>query len=513
MIPFDFQKYLRSKDFKVLLSRFQQHLINGDGGFFDSDELLDIAEYYHLKDDLGSARKAVEYCLELYPGNTKALVFLARTFVMSGDVDKAQLMLDEIHDDNSVDVKYLRAELLICRNDIDAANSYLQQQYDALQSATSDLFSEVEEEDAEEDYANYPLDVCLLFCDYQVWDKAEWWLACVTDPELVSNGDYIEAKARILTAQGKYKEAIATWNSYIDIDAYSTLAWIQLSQCHFHEGNCAEALQCAEYAESIDPNLSETYISEANYLFSMGKSGEAVEKINKYMELCPDDIQGELFISSVLFSMGKYEEADQHITKACNALTDYDEDDSFPNAVRIDILRQAAYICSAQGRMDDAMLFVDKTLFYGMSEEQHLLLCAGIYLEHGDVKIAFEKFSQALAASNHDPGTYIIVANMVIDAGLYEQGYNLLSQILDVLGESGVDNGVGYDRYAYAAFMTGHYREFLDALEVCTVKSPSETATIFSSYFPEGMPVSDYLQYAREHHIDAGASADNNVTQ
>ena len=51
MIPAEFQKYIRSKEFKDLLAKYQQASLNGEDIFIDEDDLLDIGEYYHVKGD------------------------------------------------------------------------------------------------------------------------------------------------------------------------------------------------------------------------------------------------------------------------------------------------------------------------------------------------------------------------------------------------------------------------------------------------------------------------------
>ena len=60
MIPSDFQRYIRSNEFKTLLAKVQEAIEHGAGEYFDADDLVDVAEYFHVKGDEPMAGKVVE---------------------------------------------------------------------------------------------------------------------------------------------------------------------------------------------------------------------------------------------------------------------------------------------------------------------------------------------------------------------------------------------------------------------------------------------------------------------
>ena len=88
-------------------------------------------------------------------------------------------------------------------------------------------------------------------CDYRQWDYADYWLSRVSDEAYYEEGDYLEAKARILTAREQYSEAIEYWDKSIDVDAYSLMAWLQLAQCQYHLGLTYDAAIVVANAESV----------------------------------------------------------------------------------------------------------------------------------------------------------------------------------------------------------------------------------------------------------------------
>ena len=507
MIPAEFQKYIRSKEFKDLLAKYQQASLNGEDIFIDEDDLLDIAEYYHVKGNADEAEKVTDYMLRIFPDNTKALVFKARRAVIMGDVDKAEYYSDLITGDEMTDVVYLRAEIMVCREKVKEADNYLEKHYETLpeedfdgETTSLSIYDEEDEEDDVVTRSDYALDIAMMFCDHGEWELSEKWLNRVKDPELIDVGDYLEIKAILLTAQEKYKEAEPIWNKYIDLDAYSLRAWLQLSQCQFHTGQSQEAIQSAEYAIAIAPDVPEAYIVKGNSLFSLGDNEGALECFKKLLELCPNDIQGELLISSVLFTMERYEEGYEHIVTAISLMEDADFND-IPEIAQSEIYKQAAYLCTAMGKKDEALQYADKISLSGLNEEKSKLLKAGIYLENRQTAPAFEILSEVLKDSNHDPKMYITIGCMLVDSGLMETGYEMLTQTYNILDKNDIDCNFGYERLAYAALVIGKYDDFLSALEKSISFNPTETVSIFSSLFPENMPISEYLEYAKTHEI------------
>ena len=125
MIPSDFQRYIRSNEFKELLAKVQESMERGAVEYFDADDLVDVAEYFHVKGDEPMAGKVVDYLLSLFPDNEKGLVFKARTAIMAENIDEAENISRLLVDAEIVDAIYLKAEILLCREKADEAQQLL----------------------------------------------------------------------------------------------------------------------------------------------------------------------------------------------------------------------------------------------------------------------------------------------------------------------------------------------------------------------------------------------------
>ena len=516
MIPSDFQRYIRSNEFKVLLAKVQEAMERGAVEYFDADDLVDVAEYFHVKGDEPMAGKVVDYLLSLFPDNEKGLVFKARTAIMADNIDEAEHISKLLVDAEIVDAVYLKAEVLLYRDKAEEAQKLLVEKCpecppdsvedtnddtEELGTAFADDDDDEEEESSSSDIFNdYVLDVTLLMCDYRQWDYADYWLSRVSDEAYYEEGDYLEAKARILTAKEKYAEAIDYWNKSIDIDAYSLMAWLQLAQCQYHLGLTCDALQSTEYAEAIQPKLPEVYLSKGNCLFALGDNEGARDAFQQYLTLVPYDVQGEVLLASVLFAMEDYENAEAHIQEAIFSLEDEhnDLDGTVPEVVRMEIYRQAAYIAAAQGKEGDAMFYADRLEMCGIAEYKVLLLRGGIKLEQHDLQGAYDYFNQALTKTDNDPQTYIKIGCMFVDASAYEVGYQVLSETRRILSECGVEMDSGFERLAYAALKTDHRDMYLEALAKAIETNPTDTMTIFSTHFPKDLPMKEWVEWERK---------------
>ena len=482
-----FNQYIRTSEFKDLLKRYEQALKDNDSAFFDADDLLDIAEYYNIKNEYDKANAAACYCLELYPDFTKAKVFIARCAIVSGDINLAQRIADEITYDDDLDVAYLRAELMLINSETDKAETYLRNYFNNL------------EEGSDERY-DMALDVPLIYCDYSNWHLADEWINMPEAQAQKDVLDYAEAMASICTNTGRYAEAIPLWNRILDEDSFFAHAWVQLAMCQCQTGLCHEALQSVQYAIAIDPDYPDAYLTAGNAYYSIGKHKEAKEMYGHLLELLPGDAQGELLMATLLFSEENNDEAMLHIENAIATINEI-TDREVPRPIYIDIYRHAAFISCARGNIKEAQKYLDELSKHGCSKNEIMLLRASVYLEGGMQDEAFDIFRTILSEDPCETDICLQIGCILVDSRYFELGRNILLATITMIQQDGTICKQGWDRLAYAALMTDHYEEFIIYLQEAVKYLPIETMTIFSPYFPEDMPISDYPKYAKKNKI------------
>ena len=117
-------EYFKSNRFKHILHEYEELCKENADSFLDSEELADIAEYYHIIGKEEEARAAATYAVNVFPGATAPLCFLARTALfVDKDPVKAELLAEEIIDKTDLDYYYLIAEIMMVLNKYEEANN------------------------------------------------------------------------------------------------------------------------------------------------------------------------------------------------------------------------------------------------------------------------------------------------------------------------------------------------------------------------------------------------------
>ena len=262
--------YYQSEKFRQLLHRYEALQEDNISEFLDSEELTDVAEYYHYIGEDKKALEATDYAIRMYPTATSPLAFKARMALLSSNNPQlADEIAETIIDKSDLDYLYLKAEIMIVDNRTSEADDFLQRQYDEIISS--------------EDREDYVLDVAALFSDYEETEYVEKWLSRSTKTE---DNDYKELHARILKSRGKYIESESILNELLDANPYSGPYWNQLAQNQLLRDDVKDSITSSEFCIAINPDDEEAILNKANGLFTLGNYEESLKYYERYKCLC-----------------------------------------------------------------------------------------------------------------------------------------------------------------------------------------------------------------------------------
>lgn len=301
-------KFYQSNEFKKHLAAYEEMCKGGVGEFLDSEDLTDIAEYYHLKGQEKERDSVLDYAIEMYPGAASPLIFRARMeLIMRHNVEAAKELAELVEDKEHLEYIYFQIELLLTLGKAEEADKYMH----AHISATED----------DEEREDYILDMACFFLDYEETDRAEEWLQLVKDK---SSAMYKELKARSLKALGRYDESEGIYNSLIDADPYSGNYWNQLAQSQILHKDFAGAITSSEYAIAIDPEDEDAVLNKATALFANNNPDEALKYYLRYKELNPqaDTSFVDITIGHLLLTMNREEEGKAYFQQGYDAAED-----------------------------------------------------------------------------------------------------------------------------------------------------------------------------------------------
>ncbi len=462
-------EYFDSREFRKMLSDYEEGIRNHAPVFLDSEELTEIADYYQFVGETTKAADAISVALAINPNGVMPLVFKAHQALNGGDINGAKEYVDRMEDKDDPEYVYLTAEIMLAEGRLGDVDIYLM---DYLESAD------------DEDREDIIIDVARIFVDYEEFDTAEEWLTLAVDKE---HNDYKELMARIFFGKGRYKESIGMFRELIDRNPFSKRDWQGLASAQFMSEDFGGSMESSEYAIAIDPEDPHSVMAKANAMFRMDNYAEALKYYNRYSEMMPEDDFGEYSQGLALVCLDRMEEAVTHLERALEI-----GDELSPN--RASIYQELAFAYCGLKRFDDAIACVHKTEKYDCDHVEmkvvhgHILLCAGKFREAEAI------FKQAIAAADDVRVILVRIVASLQENGYAQAAYDIFKQMEDVYGDELVD---GYSYMTLCCNDMRRMEEFLVYLEKACNRNPKEAKMVLGHYFPADIDAADYHSFAK----------------
>lgn len=469
------ENYFDSKEFKELLQRFEKSERECSSEYFDSDQLMDIAEYYDMLGNVNRTRQIVEKAIHTFPDSAYPKIFKARmALICDNDSELARDIASQISDTTDMEYIYLIAEILLYDKQVEKADSYLEKNY-------ADM-----DEDISSDFV---IDVATLFADYEIAEQAEKWLLRSTE---IQAEDYQDTLGRIELLKGNYEKSIEIFNQLIDRDPYSIDYWNHLSTAQYKLGNIPASLQSCGFALAINPSNPDATLMQANIYLQTGDFAQAANIYHKYSQLRPQEETGFLYEAVSMSNLNQhakalelYRQAELRCKKSGETLRD--------------IYHNMAFTLSNLKRQDEAISYANKILEVSPNDRYETAILRGhIYLECGSTDMARDAFIEAINLSDGTPTVFLHIAISASDNGYIEYAYQCLQVMFALAPPTWKD---GYAYLAMCCKEMGKEKEYLQALQTACQLNPDEARNVFEYYFPENVNPEDYYKYAiRQNH-------------
>lgn len=461
------EDYFESSEFKATLKKFEEAERSGQEIILDSEEFVDIAEYYYNHGKVNAAIEIINRAIDLYPGAAAPLLFKARMALLDyNDINKANLYADLINDKNDLEYFYLKAEIMINEGKIEEADNYLENKYEEI-------------DDDEKDY--FAIDTTALYIDYNIIGKANKW---IKKSEAVDTVEYKELYARIMMENGDYKKSQELFNELIDNNPYSTQYWNSLASSQFLCNNIEEAIQSCEFALAINPENATALLNKANGLYNLGNYKEALKYYTRYCEQCPNDENGETLIGFCNMLLEDYLNAIKHFQIA--------ERLSAQNSPMLtDIYKDWAFALCRLGRIDESMTVLDKAQNIGCDQNELLVYRGSLLIGSGRFYESKKYFLKAIKDSDYSPNIVMKTAIVIYESG----NINVAYKMFQMLYKKYPNWTKGYAYYAAICYSLNKEDEFLKNLKKAVIFSPEESKIVLGKLFPEDMETNYYYQY------------------
>lgn len=230
--------YFTSEEFLDILSRYEQAMEAGSTPYMDSDELVDVADYYMSNGRHRQAQEATELALELHPDAEDPVTMMADIMFDTQQWQKAIVWLNKVLDNDPFDVQAW----------LNMADSQLQ---------------------------------CEQFAE--ALDSAEYTLAIEPD-----NTHALLQKAYAISRQDRYQEAADLFEQYLDRCPDDELALYHAAFNLCFLERYSEANEMLIRAEDISQGLSPEHLNiclQRSYTESrLGHMQEALDALERSKE-------------------------------------------------------------------------------------------------------------------------------------------------------------------------------------------------------------------------------------
>lgn len=310
---FEDLSFFQEPEFRQSLVKYEKMKRDGNTGYFEADELTDIAEYYMVHDNEQEANEAISLALQMHPRSTDPEVFLARQQMFKGNIEEALRICDNIIEQGDREVFFLRTELLFNQGKNKEAISDMWQKYQTSLDDDPVLL----------------LHDCINLCnDYGQYKQSLEW-ANILYEKYPSYRKRELIVGECLYYNGRYKDSIGYLEAELESSPYNSFAWTILSESYYYNEQPEDALEAIDFALAITPDDAKLLYNRINCLCYLSMFEEAQKASDELMKSNHTDTEILFQRFLIEYYLERYETALQ-IIKDFNQETGWQYNQSLP---------------------------------------------------------------------------------------------------------------------------------------------------------------------------------------
>ena len=297
---FEFEEE-EDKEFNELLSRFENCVNSGEYQFFDSDEILELVDYYSGWMDREMAQKAIELGLKFYPHSPELLL------------KKAKLLADQ-----SYTLEALKLLHSIESQMVNDPDFYITKGDIYSQMGLSDQAIKEYKKLLALDYPNKSLVYNIIGSEYLMQNKYEdaiYYLKKSVEYEIENNPALYKVYF-CYSELNQLEEAIKYYQKIIDEDPFNADTWLYMSFCHYDLKQYEEALESINFAFAINPSDLLIVLKKSDILKELNRYSEAIELLTDTVKKDPQNTYMLNVLAETFLETSDYEKAAYYFHKA-----------------------------------------------------------------------------------------------------------------------------------------------------------------------------------------------------
>ncbi|MFV0207668.1 tetratricopeptide repeat protein [Empedobacter falsenii] len=383
-----------------LIERFEQMLENREYKYYDSEDLVEIIEFYIEVNDSEYAKRALDYAEKMHPENIEIKIKKIEYLLLINELKRSAKLIQELK--------------VIAANELDYL--LVQARFWGMKNMSRKAIRFYEEalsiDDDETDFICNCIGNEFLNLDEVQSALIAFRKALKFNPE----NDYsFYSIIQCFEEIHNPEECIDFLKDFIDDNPYSEVAWLQLGLLYNHKKMFKEAINALDYVIAINPN---SIVGHTNKAFSFEELGD----YNKAIETLEETLEYDDSPALTHFKIGELYEKLKKPQKALKAYHIAIKED--PQLDKV--WAKSAALYDKMGNLDEAEYYIQRAIELNDDNSEYYTNSTYYFLKQMKFEEALSSLVKLVELKPLVFNTWFAYVETLIAIGEYEQAIVVL---------------------------------------------------------------------------------------
>lgn len=414
-------------EFRAMLQKYENAKQQGSLLYLDSDDFVDLAEYYMEDGQLIRMLEVAEDGLSMHPDDEYLISLKVNALISLHKFDMAEKLLDTLDPEKEHDVYYFRAQLACAVYGDDKKATELFRQW--IEKEYKDCRTMKNKDEALSRCKDAVFHIIVSFSDLSinlnVQSSIDYWTKEYVRMFSPLRGDDTDLEvAKVCHDSELFDREIEVYSQCLESNPYMRQGWTYLASLQHMYGFTEDSLNSAENAIAVDPNDINACLVLAHANYDLHNYEAARKYFIRYIEETHDESFLMILGKSCMF-LGKKEEGYEYLKSARRYCTKHYTD-------KEDLANNRAFISDAfyvGGYLKDAHTMIKLALRYFPTDPQFNQQEGKILLAMDNISSAWNSYQRAVDYAKKAK-TEVVPLMMSAGCQLLDKGYLRAAEVI-----------------------------------------------------------------------------------
>lgn len=404
-------------DIQELITRYEGMVKNHTPIYIDSDEFIQIIEFYILEGRLGDALSAIATAFKSYSTDEQIAEIYSNLLIEEGEIEEAYDIVFSETIELTIGIRLQRGEVLLEMEKYKEAKA----EYEAALK--------------EDDYSLHTfVDILTSYCKGAYATEGESFLKLLNqkhpvDQLIRTDNDLRDCLLIYYTLTSRFKECLEISEIKTEIEPYSCDAWFNLALQFTLNSQYEKAHQAIDFGLAIEPSNQELYELKSTLLINFGTDAEIIDHLQKGISENKESMSASLKLIEHYIQRKEHNKAHQYTTELL-------ESGKATKEEKEHLLTKMSQLALLAGRENEAHLYALRAIRANPNS-------AVSYTHYGWCWLSFKRPNKAIAKKffelscwysheNDLAETHFTIGQLYFHAKLYEQATNYLELFTEI---------------------------------------------------------------------------------